>query len=258
MAREKRDPIQEFDEFFSSIYGTRWAALKRALAHKPNKISLHNPFALDRYDLDEASTVPVVWLGSGGEYHADFCASPGGKFLARIFQREGRGRWFASDLSPGRVARLKAVLHDCLPADVMDRIEVRAGDASRWGLKMPATFDSILVDAPCSGERHLIESPREIGRWSKKGSQRLAVRQNALLCSALDALKPGGRIVYSTCSISPLENDGVVEKFEKSRGGKFRRIEVKESKGEATERGWILLPDQTGSGPIYFSVFEKI
>lgn len=258
LAREKRNPIQEFDGFFESVYGARWDALKRALGREPNKITLHNPFALDRYDLDAASTVPVVWLGAKGEHHADFCASPGGKFLAHIFQREGRGRWFASDLSPARVARLKAVLHDCVPAEVMERIEIRVGDASRWGMKMPETFDSILVDAPCSGERHLLESPQEIGRWSKKGSQRLAVRQNALLCSALDALKPGGRMVYSTCSISPIENDGVVEKFEKSRKGKFRRIEVKESKGEATEKGWILLPDVTDSGPIYFSVFEKI
>lgn len=257
LAREKRNPIQEFDDFFRSVYGARWDVLKPALRREPNKITLHNPFARDRYDLDEASVVPVVWLGEG-EYHADFCASPGGKLLTRIFQREGRGRWFASDMSPARVARLKAVLHDCLPQEILNRIDVRVGDASRWGMKMPEQFDSVLVDAPCSGERHLLESPQEIGRWSKKGSQRLAVRQNALLCSALDALRPGGRLVYSTCSISPLENDGVIEKFEKSRKGRFRLIEVKESKGEATEKGWILLPDRTGSGPIYFSVLEKV
>lgn len=103
----------------------------------------------------------------------------------------------------------------------------------------------------------MLESAKELARWSLKGSKRLMIRQHALLCSGLDSLKPGGRLVYSTCSISPVENDGVIEKLHKSRAGLFRVVPVQESMGEATRFGWIALPDVCGCGPIYFSVLEK-
>jgi 16S rRNA C967 or C1407 C5-methylase (RsmB/RsmF family) len=71
-------------------------------------------------------------------------------------------------------------------------------------------------------------------------------------------LRPGGRVVYSTCSISPLENDGVIDKLLKSRTGLFAVVPVREEQGEATRHGWILLPDVCGCGPIYFAVLQKL
>ncbi len=114
-------------------------------------------------------------------------------------------------------------------------------DASRWGLSKTEEFDRILVDAPCSGERHLLKKPLELARWSLKGSKGLVVRQHALLCSALDCLKPGGRLVYSTCSIQPAENDGVIERLKKSREGEFEVERVAAPIGEPTANGWIIL-----------------
>lgn len=257
--KKTRDREADFDEFYSEIFESRWPALRKALLKEPRKIELPNPFGqgLDNYSLDEASTLPPRWLDvRPGSFHADFCASPGGKLLQVAFAQPS-ARFFASDLSSARVARLKAVLHDCVPAEVLSRFEVRLADASRWGLKFKDTFDSVLVDAPCSGERHLLASSKELGRWSKKSSQRLAVRQHALLCSGLDSLKSGGRLVYSTCALSPFENDGVIKKLLKSREGLFEVVKVDEKLGEPTDLGWIILPDRFDCGPIYFSVLLK-
>jgi 16S rRNA C967 or C1407 C5-methylase (RsmB/RsmF family) len=256
---KNKDRSQEFHDYFAEVYGSRWPALCEALRREPRKTVLQNPFGLESYQLDEASLEPVKNLALvPGLKLADFCASPGGKALAAIFALEGHGEWLCSDLSPGRVKRLKAIFHDCLPAAVLEKVRVVQGDASRWGLRYKESFDRVLVDAPCSGERHLLESPQELARWSLKGSKRLAIRQHALLCAGLDSLRAGGRVVYSTCSISPLENDGVIAKITKSRANQFSVIKPISKTGEATEYGWILMPDTCGCGPIYFAVLQKL
>jgi 16S rRNA C967 or C1407 C5-methylase (RsmB/RsmF family) len=245
----------DFEDHFATVYGARWPALREALLMPAPKTSLINPFSLQDYSLDPASLVPVKHLAlQAGQVYADFCASPGGKSLAAIFSVQGEGQFFLNDLSPTRVGRLKAVLHDCVPAALLARVFVSTSDASRWGLRRKAQFDRILLDAPCSGERHLLAS-KEVERWSLKGSKRLNVRQHSLLCSAFDCLSEGGRLVYSTCSISPLENDRVVEKLLKSRPS-ARVVLPEEAMGEATELGRLILPDRDAAGPIFFAVIE--
>lgn len=257
-SRENRPRSLEFDEYFTALYNERWPQLREALLREPRKAVLHNPFGQQDYNLDEASLYPVKHLDvQPGMRGADLCASPGGKTLAAIFSVKGDCDWFCNDLSPARVARLKAILHDCVPDEVLRRIYVSRGDASRWGLHRKEEFDRVLVDAPCSGERHLLMSPKELERWSAKGSKRLAVRQHALLCAAVDCLKPGGRVVYSTCSISPIENDGVIQKIQKSRPGQVQVVSISEPNAEPTAYGHIIMPDTQSCGPIYFSVLEK-
>lgn len=261
MKKARVSGAEAFDRYFGELYGERWPALKAALVAKPRRVHLTNPFSMDLegYALDEASLAPVRHLNvRPGDRVADFCASPGGKLIASIFAVHGEAHWIANDFSAARVARLKAVLHDCLPPAVLARVRVFHGDASRWGGRFKETFDRILVDAPCSGERHLLERPKEIERWTLTGSKRLAVRQNALLCAALDALRPGGRLVYSTCSISEIENDGVVDRLHKSRGGRFVVENGQDEIGEPTRHGRIILPDRSGCGPIYFSILGAV
>lgn len=256
-----------FDQFFKDIYGERWTELRAALEREPEKVQLKNPFggALSDYSLDKASLCPARRLDvKPGDVVADFCSAPGGKLLAMIFELGSQAlsnRFLAMDLSPDRVARLKAVLYDCLPPEILGRIEVRKGDASRVGLHRKESFDKILLDAPCSAERHLLKSADGLARWSVKGMKRLAIRQHALLCSALDSVKPGGRVVYSTCSLSPLENDGVINRLFESREGQFQVVTQSLSPypgAETTEYGEILLPDRGQGGPIYCAVIEKL
>lgn len=257
----KTDRSGLFEEYFISVYGERWPKLRDALLSDAHQEVLRNPFSngLQDYRLDSASLLPAKYIDArAGQRIADFCASPGGKSLAMIFASEGQAHFSCNDLSPGRVQRLKAVFHDCLPPQILSKIGISKSDASRWGINRKNEFDKILVDAPCSGERHLLKSPGELARWSLKGAKGLAVRQHSLLCSALDCLVPGGRVVYSTCSVNPLENDGVIERLKESREGLFRVVPITESMGEPTENGWIVLPDRFAGGPIYFSVLEKI
>lgn len=264
----------KFDEFFGQIYGGRWAVLREALlSSEGGKVLLQNPLGRENYSLDEASTFAARALDvRTGDRVADFCSAPGGKLLTLIFDCVKAGifeqvNFIANDLSPARVARLKAVLHDCLPPEMVARIDVRRGDAALWGKRWTGAFDKVLLDAPCSGEAHLLRSPRELERWSAKGSKRLSVRQHALLCSALDCLAPGGRLVYSTCTISPVENDGVIARLHESREGKFQVVLspaglAPESEayrlGEDTRFGKIFLPDRAGCGPIFYGIIEKL
>lgn len=255
----KTDGEDALDAHFGEVYGSRWEGLKQKLLGDISKHVMTNPFgpSLHDYSLDPASLLPVKNLKVEKNQHiADFCASPGGKSLAMIFDLRGQAFWWLSDLSPARVARLRAVLHDCVPPEILKNIDTKCSDASRWGLTRKEHFDRVLVDAPCSGEKHLLASQQEVARWSLKGAKRLVIRQHSLLCSAYDSLKPGGRLVYSTCSINPLENDGVIERFHGSRDG-FQVLTPREEIGEPTQHGWIVLPDKAQAGPIYFSVIEK-
>jgi 16S rRNA C967 or C1407 C5-methylase (RsmB/RsmF family) len=255
----KTDGESALDAYFQEVYGERWAPLKQNLLGDISKETLINPFGRDLqdYSLDRASLLPVKNLKvEKGQHIADFCASPGGKSLAMIFALGGEAFWWLNDLSPARVGRLRAILHDCVPPELLKNIDVKCSDASRWGMNRKEHFDRVLVDAPCSGERHLLNSKQEVARWSLKGSKRLVIRQHSLLCSAFDSLKPGGRLVYSTCSINPLENDGVIERLHGSREG-FTIAQPEADFGEATKYGWIVLPDTAKAGPIYFSVIDK-
>jgi 16S rRNA C967 or C1407 C5-methylase (RsmB/RsmF family) len=94
--------------------------------------------------------------------------------------------------------------------------------------------------------------------WSPARSRHLAVRQYALLASALAVVKPGGRLVYSTCSISPAENDAIIARLMKKRAGEAEVLKPRLEIGEATEQGWMILPDATGYGPIYLAALQRV
>jgi 16S rRNA C967 or C1407 C5-methylase (RsmB/RsmF family) len=125
-------------------------------------------------------------------------------------------------------------------------------------------YDRILLDAPCSSERHVYLSEPHLKLWSPSRVKQLASRQFAMLAAAFDAVKPLGKIVYSTCSISREENDGVIEKLFKKRKGLFE-IEDRddifdaETEAEKSDFGYYIMPDKNnGAGPIFFSVVVKV
>lgn len=247
-----------FDEFYHKIYGERWSSLKESLGQE-NKSSAFSEGLKKEYYLDTASLCPPRILNvKPGEKVLDMCAAPGGKTLLLASALQGKGSLTANDRSADRRKRLRQVIENHLPQELSNAVAVTSHDATRWGLYEQNIYDAILLDAPCSSERHVLNSPAHLLQWSPSRPKRLAVQQFAMLAAALDAAKPGGRIVYSTCSISPLENDDVIKKLFKKRKGLFNIVSPDTDTGDETEYGRIILPDVCdGAGPLYFALIKK-
>jgi 16S rRNA C967 or C1407 C5-methylase (RsmB/RsmF family) len=285
---------QEFDHYYQSIYGARWENIKAALENSEKQVRFINQFAepvkpfnaidwlfqcewhegvesiprganelLQYYVLDPASVLVARNLKvEPGEHVLDLCAAPGGKSLVlaqSLFSKHHvRSELMLNELSADRRERLKKVIQQYLPREIRSQIWLRGKDGMRFGLGHQSQFDAILVDAPCSGERHLLENVRELEQWKEWRSKSLAQKQYTLLCSAWIALKPGGRLMYSTCSLSVLENDGVIRRFFKKRGDvALGQLEFLGPGAEATECGVIYLPDQSSFGPMYSCLLIK-
>jgi 16S rRNA C967 or C1407 C5-methylase (RsmB/RsmF family) len=188
-------------------------------------------------------------------------------------------RLVANELSANRRGRLRQVLSGHLPAQAA-HIRSTGFDAAGWGQHERDSYDRILLDVPCSSERHLIQDPSYLREWSPKRSRQLAQQAYAMGLSAGQALKAGGRLLYCTCALSELENDGNVERIlERSRSqsgrygyrlealtGEARDLEALmpgvradlSGLAEKTRLGLRVWPDQGGYGPLYFSLMHKV
>ena len=160
------------------------------------------------YLQDEASQVLAHAVGARpGETVLDLCASPGGKSLVLAADMDARGRLVSCDARPGRVRLLATTLrHAGLPARVVQL------DAAR-PLPFGPIFDRVLVDAPCSGLGVLARDPDLKWRRREDDLGPLAAQQAAILQSAAAVVRPGGTLVYATCSSEPEETDAVIESF---------------------------------------------
>jgi 16S rRNA C967 or C1407 C5-methylase (RsmB/RsmF family) len=195
------------------------------------------------------------------------CAAPGGKTLLLAEGIKSSGFLIANEMSSSRKGRLVQVINDYIPEPIKQRVAVTGYDGSKWHFAEQKIYDKILLDAPCSGERHLVGNPKEFVNWSEKRTKNMAQRQMQLLYAAAMALKVGGRIMYSTCSISPYENDQVVQKtVTKHKNAKLQVVPISDLYGDvlpigkATELGgWQILPDEDDNwGPIYFCLIERV
>jgi 16S rRNA (cytosine967-C5)-methyltransferase len=133
---------------------------------------------------------------------ADVCAAPGGKTLV-LAERNRDAHILACESSPQRLEQLRHRM-----SAYSDRVECRLADATQ--LMEDATFDLVLADVPCSGTGTLGRNPEIRHRLRPEDLPRQAERQRAILAAALRAVRPGGHIVYSTCSLEPEENEQVV------------------------------------------------
>jgi 16S rRNA (cytosine967-C5)-methyltransferase len=144
-----------------------------------------------------------------GERVLDACAAPGGKtsYLAQLMHNEGR--IVACDLYESRVARLRENLHRL----GVRNAQILVHDCMQEGKPLePASFDRILVDAPCSNTGVLRRRVDVRWRLTEEDFIRMPAQQLALVRRAASLLRPGGTLVYSTCSLEPEENDQLVEK----------------------------------------------
>ena len=245
-----------FDEWYLELFGDRWEALRVSLTEEQVHTELSDGL-LKPYFLDEASVIAAKYLGvEPGHQVLDMCAAPGGKSLVLALELDGSGSLTANDRSSARRARLHRVLDEHLPARLRATVDVRAHDATRWGLYEKDVYDRVLLDAPCSSERHVINSPAHLAKWTPARTRNLAAQAYSLLASAFLAVKPGGFIVYSTCALSPFENDEVVGKLLRKKD--VVSVPFGQSPGEATAHGIQFFPDRDGGrGPMYVAKLRK-
>ncbi|KAH0618654.1 hypothetical protein JD844_018051 [Phrynosoma platyrhinos] len=169
---------------------------------------------LGYYLLDAASVLPVLALNvQPGDLVLDLCAAPGGKTLA-LLQTGCCRELAANDLSTSRTHRLHEVFHRYLPQELQKVVRITSWDGRKWGELETSTFDRVLVDVPCTNDRHsLMEENNNIFMRMRKGERQMLPRlQLELLVAGILAAKPGGEVVYSTCSLSQLQNEYVVER----------------------------------------------
>lgn len=158
---------------------------------------------------DEASQlVPLAVDARPGMRILDLCASPGGKTTALAAAAGGEGLIVASDVRPRRI---RTLVETVAAADARNVRVVHVPADGR--LPFAPVFDRILVDAPCSGLGTVRRDPDIRWRRAEDDLAALSGRQLELLRRAASVLKPGGRLVYATCSSEPEENESVVERF---------------------------------------------
>ncbi|KAG9289313.1 hypothetical protein G9A89_007874 [Geosiphon pyriformis] len=210
---------------------------------------------LDYYPLDAASILVTQALNlKHDDFVLDACAAPGGKSLAILQHLSLNGFLTANEPDTERRFRLIKLINDYIPSPQKSRISV----ISKFS-KKDTLFDKVLVDAPCSAERHLISNFDEIERWNERKSKRFAKKQLGILCDAVKTLKIGGLLVYATCSVSRMENDDVVERFLSESWVPLELAVNEWPIGERTKLGWIVLPDRyDGMGPMYISTIKRV
>jgi 16S rRNA (cytosine1407-C5)-methyltransferase len=250
----------EFDAYYQGIYGSRWEGLRGSLL-EPVAATAYTQGLISPYTLDKASVLAALSLRLPPEGMVlDACAAPGGKSLV-IASVMGLGvRLLSNELSNERRRRLVNVLDQHLDTEHRSRVTVSGFDAAAQGRKRDdwGRFGGILLDAPCSSERHVIQNKKALETWTPARPRFLAKRQWALLSAAFLLLQRGCSLVYVTCALSPEENDGVALRLLKKYRDEVAVDEGAFSEGEKTQFGRLLLPDASGGmGPMYVARFRK-
>ncbi|XP_034470331.1 5-methylcytosine rRNA methyltransferase NSUN4 isoform X1 [Hippoglossus hippoglossus] len=170
---------------------------------------------LGYYLMDAASVLPCLALDvQEGHNVLDLCAAPGGKTLA-LLQTQAIRFLCVNDSSAPRTLRLRKILHSYIPKHFFTEknLRITSFDGTKWGEIERNTFDRVLVDVPCTTDRHsLMEDDNNIFNKIRTGERRrLPQLQLELLLAGIQAACPGGEIMYSTCTLSQIQNLSVVE-----------------------------------------------
>ena len=154
--------------------------------------------------------LPAAALGARpGERVLDLCAAPGGKASQIALALGGEGVLVANEVDASRARTLAANLERLGVRNAVMLNETPARLAERW----PGYFDAVLVDAPCSGEGMFRRDPQSRDAWTDAAPRGCRKRQGEILAAAAKMVRPGGRLLYSTCTFNGEENEGSVADF---------------------------------------------
>ena len=191
---------------------TRYSPVGIRVAGKP-AINRHDLFASGAIEVQDEGSQLLGYLVAPRrrEMVVDFCAGAGGKTLLMGAMMQSQGRLYALDVSEKRLKNLAPRLKRSGLSNVHPQIIANENDIKVK--RLAGKIDRVLVDAPCSGLGTLRRNPDLKWRQSPRSIDELAVKQRAILSAAATLLKPGGRLVYATCSVLGQENRAVAEEF---------------------------------------------
>lgn len=155
--------------------------------------------------MSPAAILPIA----AGDRVLDLCAAPGGKATQLAARLGGTGLLFANDISAGRA---KTLLKNIELAGIRNAV-VTSETPERLAARLPQFFDKILVDAPCSGEGMFRKEPDMVKSWDEKMLAFCRAEQAKILDACAALLKPGGLLLYSTCTFAPEENEKSIGDF---------------------------------------------
>ncbi|MBU0596542.1 RsmB/NOP family class I SAM-dependent RNA methyltransferase [Patescibacteria group bacterium] len=185
-----------------------------------------------------ASMIPPLVLDpKPGERVLDLTAAPGSKTSQMAGMMELSGELVACDNNETRFAKLK---HNLELLGAGSFVKLKMLDGTKLCQEYTEYFDKILLDAPCGAEvRFVLDEPRTFSYWQERKIKDIAYQQRKLLLSAWSALKPGGTLVYSTCTFAPEENEIQVTKFlEKNTDAKILAIDLPDLKRAPIVKEW--------------------
>lgn len=209
---------------------------------EPDKPGKHPYHEAGVYYIQEASAMtPAAFLSAKpGEKILDLCAAPGGKSTQIAADMKGRGILICNEIHP---ARAKILSENIERMGIVNAIVVNHSP-DVLAEHFPGYFDRILVDAPCSGEGMFRKNEEACREWSPENVHMCAERQDEILDQAAGMLRGGGRLVYSTCTFAPEENEGSVSRFLK-RHPEFSIVPVARKEGMSSGcPEWIREPAQ--------------
>ena len=231
--KAKRDEVQAaFKAEGVEALPTPYSPLGLRIQGKP---ALHKLEVFLRGDVevqDEGSQLLALMLDAKrGEMVVDFCAGAGGKTLALGASMRNTGRLYAFDTSGHRLAALKprlarSGLSNVYPAQIAHERDERIK-------RLAGKIDRVLVDAPCSGLGTLRRNPDLKWRQSPQAIDEMRVKQAAILASAARLVKPGGRLVYATCSLLDEENEAITEAFGAASAEQFEVLPAEQALARA-------------------------
>lgn len=255
-------PFKEFPEII---------IIKKETNLKPGEIGKTTEHLLGYYYVQDISSMmsPIALNPKEGEFVLDLCASPGSKTTQMAAMMKNEGTIIANDVSLDRISILNTNLERC---GVTNTIVTRV-DGIKFceiAFKKRIFFDKILLDVPCSGEGTLRKSPHTMEIWNLKVIEKMSRLQKKLVANAFKILKNNGELVYSTCTLSPEENEEVVDFLLKNFKIEIQEVKIpmKTREGitewngkkydERVKKARRIYPQDNDSDGFFLAKFKKI